>query len=287
VDLQALIEELNQADEHTRLEAKSSQELGVSVLQSVCAFSNEPGLGGGVVLLGVERDESGTYVPVGVPDPDKVATDLASACATTFNTPVRPHLETRVVAGRAVVIVRVDEAPAGVKPVYFTRQGLPQGAFRRVGSSDQRMVDEDLAALFAERRGHAYDTTVVPGARRDDLDPAAVAEYRRLRRALAPNAIELSWPDDEVLEAIGALAREPEGLVPTVAGVVVFGRPQALRRLFPMLRVDYVRTYGTDWVSDRDDRFEAQEFRGPAILLVRTLLHTVAEGMLKRVVVGP
>ncbi|MEB3330821.1 MAG: ATP-binding protein, partial [Candidatus Sericytochromatia bacterium] len=286
MDVQALIDELNQADEHTRLEAKSSQELGASLLQTICAFANEPGLGGGVVLLGVEQDGEGRYVPVGVPAPDKVCADVASACATTFNATLRPRLETRLIAGKAVVVVEVEEAPTGLKPVYFLKQGLPQGAFRRVGSSDQRMVDEDLAAMFAERGGRAFDTTVVPGARRDDLDPAAIAEYRRLRRNLSPHAIELSWDDDELLEAIGALTREGGQLVPTVAGLVVFGRPPALRRLFPMLRADYIRTYGTEWVAAGDARFEAQEFRLPGILLVRTLVNTIVEGMLRRVVVG-
>ncbi len=52
-----LLKELNALDEHPSLEAKACRgnELGVSLFETVCAFANEPGLGGGRVVLGVAR----------------------------------------------------------------------------------------------------------------------------------------------------------------------------------------------------------------------------------------
>jgi ATP-dependent DNA helicase RecG len=51
----------------------------------VVAFSNEPGLGGGHLLLGVERDPAdlfgGAYGVMGMADPDKLQSDLVSQCA--------------------------------------------------------------------------------------------------------------------------------------------------------------------------------------------------------------
>lgn len=47
-----LLDELNAADEHIRIEAKRSSEIGKSVMETVCAYANEPGLGGGYLLLG-------------------------------------------------------------------------------------------------------------------------------------------------------------------------------------------------------------------------------------------
>jgi len=67
-----------------------------SVMQTVCAFANEPGLGGGHLLLGVERDGQdlfdNTYRVVGVAQPDKLQADLASQCASVFKRPVRPRV---------------------------------------------------------------------------------------------------------------------------------------------------------------------------------------------------
>ena len=54
---QELLERLNLLDENERIEAKRADEVGKSLLETVCAFANEPGLGGGWLLLGVTREE--------------------------------------------------------------------------------------------------------------------------------------------------------------------------------------------------------------------------------------
>jgi ATP-dependent DNA helicase RecG len=90
-----LLRQLHQLDEHPRIEAKTSSQMGKSTLQTVCALSNEPGLGGGYLLLGVERTPDlfdREYRAVGITDPDKVQADLASQCASMFNRIVRPRM---------------------------------------------------------------------------------------------------------------------------------------------------------------------------------------------------
>ena len=52
-----LLESLNLLDEHEQIETKRGSEAGKSVLETVCAFANEPGLRGGWLLLGVVREE--------------------------------------------------------------------------------------------------------------------------------------------------------------------------------------------------------------------------------------
>ena len=52
-----LLQSLNLLDETERIEAKRASEAGKSLLETVCAFANEPGLGGGWLLLGVVREE--------------------------------------------------------------------------------------------------------------------------------------------------------------------------------------------------------------------------------------
>ena len=76
-----LFEHLQLLDETERIEAKTGSEVGKSGLETVCAFANEPNLGGGWLLLGVAPDENALfsgYVVVGVEAPDKLASDLAS-----------------------------------------------------------------------------------------------------------------------------------------------------------------------------------------------------------------
>ena len=112
-----LFEELNDGDESVRIEAKRASEVGKSIMETICAFANEPDLDGGYLLLGAVRkgfDDNGfpVYVPENIANPDKVQTDIANQCASVFNVRIRPQIETEVVDGKTVIVVRVDEAPA-------------------------------------------------------------------------------------------------------------------------------------------------------------------------------
>lgn len=73
-----LLSELNELDEHVSIDAKTASDAGRSLLETICAFSNEPGLGGGYILLGVTRADDTlwpAYEAVGVRDPDKLQSD--------------------------------------------------------------------------------------------------------------------------------------------------------------------------------------------------------------------
>lgn len=52
-----LLHELLSVDESHSIEAKRFRLVDRSVMETICAFSNEPGLGGGHLLLGVNRDD--------------------------------------------------------------------------------------------------------------------------------------------------------------------------------------------------------------------------------------
>ena len=69
---QDLLSELNASDESPRIEAKRAREIGKSIMETVIAFANEPGLSGGYLLLGVESkvDAKGDtqYWAAGVPE---------------------------------------------------------------------------------------------------------------------------------------------------------------------------------------------------------------------------
>ena len=57
---QELITELNITDETDKTEVKliSGNDVGKSFYETVSAFSNEPELDGGTILLGVEREDA-------------------------------------------------------------------------------------------------------------------------------------------------------------------------------------------------------------------------------------
>lgn len=269
-----LLESLNALDESERIEAKRASDVGKSLLETVCAFSNEPGLGGGSILLGVEREELSlfpSYAVVGIAQPDKVSADVATQCREMFNVPVRAEVSTEQVDGKPVLVITVPEASAHDKPVFFKATGLPRGAYRRVGSTDQRCTEDDVAVLYQGREQESYDSGIVADATLDDIAADAVAEYRRAQSEANADAEALRWNDLELLQALGAVRRRSsvDEWRPTVAGLILFGSRQALRRCFPMTRVDYIRVPGKDWVPDPEKRFDTIELRDPLFKLIR------------------
>lgn len=56
-----LIQQLNLTDELNWVEAKKGSAIDRSILETVCAFSNEPGMGGGHILLGVVMDSESLF----------------------------------------------------------------------------------------------------------------------------------------------------------------------------------------------------------------------------------
>lgn len=281
-----LLDELNAVDESASIEAKRASDLGKSVMETVIAFANEPGLDGGYLLLGVEwsiNDKGDTvYRPAGLPDPDKVQRDLASQCASMLNVVLRPDMQLQQVEGKTLLVVYVPEADVTHKPVYKKATGLPNGAWRRIGSSDQRCVDEDLWVLRGTSQPlHGPDSSILPDARMDDFDPAALAAYRRERARINPQAEELAYGDEDMLEALCALRRSDGELKPTLAGILLFGKPMALRRMLPMVKIDYIRVPGLEWMENPHERFQSVEIRRPLLLALPQAEATVVDELPK------
>jgi len=276
-----LLAELNATDEQERIEAKRCKEgnPGKAVRKTVISFSNEPALGGGHIVFGVTRNEDGLYKIVGVDDPDKLQTAFNSQCSNDYNVQVRPSLGVEEVDGKSVVVAWIPEVDPEKKPVYLKDAGLPDGAYRRIGSADQTCTEEDVSELYALRKADEYEMTVLDDAGWDDIDSSAVEEYREVIRGQDPGTEILDWDDEELLRATGSVRRGEDGrLEPTVAGVLLFGEKWSLRRLFPSMYVDYVRVKGTEWVQDADRRYEdSVEIREPLVRSVRKAASKVVD----------
>lgn len=280
-----LLASLNLLDENERIEAKRATEAGRSVQETICAFANEPGLGGGWIVLGVVREEQvlfPCYSVEGVANPDKVSSDIATQSREMFNIPLRVELVTESVQGHAIVVVFVPEASPQDKPVFFKAQGLPRGAYRRIGSTDQRCTEDDLSLFYQGRSQESFDASMVMDADLEDILQDAVLDYRKSRREANPDAEELRWTDIELLQAVGAIRRDAQhAWRPTVTGLILFGSPQALRRCFPMTRVDYIRVPGREWIPDPDHRFDTVELRDPLFRLIRRAQAAVLDDLPK------
>ena len=281
-----LFAELNSFDENRRIEAKSASAVGKSMMETVCAFANEPGLCGGYLLLGAKRtgmaeDGRPVYEPENIENTDKVQSDFVAMCNSMFKVRIRPIINVEEYLGKTVIVVKIEELPESQKPAYFAKRGLPEGAFRRIGPSDEKCSEEDMYLFY--QSADTYDSCIVDDADLDDIDENALNFYRKLRKEVNPDAEELTLDDVDLLRALGAIKKNKQGGYDlTYTGLLVFGKQMSLRRLVPSFRVDYIRISGNQWLSDGDNRFEQTiDMRGPLILMVNKACSAVMDDLPK------
>ena len=281
-----LFAELNSFDENRRIEAKSASAVGKSMMETVCAFANEPGLCGGYLLLGAKRtgmaeDGRPVYEPENIENTDKIQSDFVAMCNSMFNVRIRPIINVEDYLGKTVIVVKIEELPESQKPAYFAKRGLPDGAFRRIGPSDEKCSEEDMYLFY--QSADTYDSCIVDDADLDDIDENALNFYRKLRKEVNPDAEELTLNDVDLLRALGAIKKNKQGGYDlTYTGLLVFGKQMSLRRLVPSFRVDYIRISGNQWLADGDNRFEQTiDMRGPLILMVNKACSAVMDDLPK------
>lgn len=268
-----LYERLTQADECVWIEAKGEDDTSESLMESVCSFSNEPGLGGGYILLGIGEDKKSKdnrFIIEGVKDPDKKQLDISTQCASMFNMAVRPRIDVEQLDGKNILKIFVPELPSQQKPLYFQKHGLPQGAWRRIGSSDQRCTEDDLRSFYLD--DSSFDSGEVKRTSIKDVDEKALDYYRMLRSRVNPEAAELKYDNKELLESLDCMT---ENGTLTYTGLLMFGTKEAHRKFCPMARIDYIRVHGNEWVQNPDERFSTIEFTGSYLLQLNSILDAV------------
>lgn len=255
---------LQDSDETDRIEAKSAaQGIGKSFLETVSAFSNEPDLGGGYILLGITRnqdDHEPKYIVTGVCDPDRLQQNIASQCRELFSVPIRPTIKTIPHPQGTVLLIYIGEATTHEKPVFIKKHGVDGGTYRRIGSSDQLCIRTDLDLLYQLRSKRKYDETLVENASFADFEPEAIKRYRYERAKVKSDAPELLYCDEDLLKAVRAIETEKGVTSPTIGGLLLFGKQMSIRRLFPLMnQVDYMLVEGREWVTDSEKRYTAFE----------------------------
>ena len=60
-----------------------------------------------------------------------------------------------------------------------------------------------------------------------------------------------------------------------VGGLLLFGSAKALRRAMPIVRVDYIRVQGNEWVANPDESFRSVDMRGSLLILAFRVVEAV------------
>ena len=166
--------------------------------------------------------------------------------------------------------------PAEVTEWEFKKEKGPiKGGFKRVGGSDLHLTDKDVERFYQERNIQPYESYPISSVKIEELDPSVIQIYRQLLSHQNPNSRVLSYDDTHLLQSLKAIMPDEKlgRLVPTVAGVLLFGSPEAISREFPAFRVDIIDIDGTKWVPDYKERFRSYPpFQGSLLTVTTEIL---------------
>ena len=228
-------------DEGSQVEFKEAQGgLPSSIWKSMSAFANRHG---GRIFLGV--DPAGGVL--GLANPDEAQRNIASRVWEELEPALTPHIDVKEFEGKRVVEVHMLPADPHMRPVYLKKEGLPKGAYKRVGSANIRFTDEDFARIYAERSNITPDAHVVDNLDINSLNPALINAYRNRLRAYQPESPLLAFDDQEFLQSLNVVTLSEGKLRPKRAGVLLFGKEGVIREAFPAFFVQLLELEEIEW----------------------------------------
>lgn len=198
---------------------------------------------GGVVLLGI-REQAGRFTVAGLPEPDRVRQDLFNNLnnrqKVSANLLTERDVTLHQVDGHTVMAICIPPAGRRQRPVYLNGQPLGH-TWRRLHDGDRLCDDETVKRMLVEQVEEERDRRILSRFNLSDIEPESLRVYRQMLRDEKPGHPYLETPDGEFLRSIGGWRRDrdsgEEGL--TLAGLLMFGRWEAIQEAVPHYFVDY------------------------------------------------
>lgn len=238
--------------ESDRLEFKKSDgKLSADFWPTYSAFANT---NGGTIVIGLMEDgQAGAVTPVGVKDPDKTVNDIwvqvNNPQMISVNILTNEDIRVDEIDGKAIIVVNVPRAERRKRPVYINGN-MNSGTYRRNGGGDYHCTVNEIAEMLRDSREDSADSSLCSRVLMKDLDDQTIESFRNMMSNRTPGHPWNMVPSDEFLRLIGAADYGSDGvLMPTVAGVLMFGRDYSIVREIPHYMLDYLEygIGGDDW----------------------------------------
>ncbi|MCB4791936.1 MAG: putative DNA binding domain-containing protein [Elusimicrobia bacterium] len=241
------LEDIVAQGEAVDLEFKSAQgrdgsgELPNNFWETYSAMANTDG---GEIFLGIEEKEPGSLNVLGIKDTNKVKKSLWDTIngknKVNKNILQDSDVEVIVVDDKEIIRATIPRARRQDKPVYLGTNPLGNTYVRR-HEGDYKADDETVKRMLAESIEDSRDDKILDGFTIDDLDKETIDGYRNLFSAVRRGNPWIDLPVVEFLEKIGATGKDrnsgKSGL--RAGGLLMFGKYEAIRDIFPNYMVDY------------------------------------------------
>ena len=229
---------LLQQPEGKTLEFKRDLSSPRNVLKTLVAFANSAG---GRLVIGVDDDRT----LLGVTDPLDAEERLCNLIADSISPRLIPNVEMLSLENRTLLVIEVF--PSSARPHYLSSQGVENGTYIRLGSSNRQAGPDWIAEMHRLALGQVFDEQPMPTVSRNDLDMASIARLFGPQRSLS----------DKGLQTLKLLRSEQGRMVPTRGAVLLFSPDRDL--YFPDAWVQCGRFRGADKVHI----FDQQEIHAP------------------------
>jgi ATP-dependent DNA helicase RecG len=224
--------ELLKRPESKILEFKRDLSSIEGVLRTIVAFANTSG---GILLIGVDDETRNVR---GIHDPLRTQEQLANVLSDNILPRLVPELE--ILPWRRTYVLAAQVHAGASRPHYLKKQGLQRGTYVRVGASNRQADRELVAELKRFVSGESYDEQPLPDLDSEAIDFRAASECFAIKRKLKRSD----------LTTLRLVTRHQGRLVPTVGGMLLFGRER--ERYFPDAWIQAGRFDGIDKVHVSD-----------------------------------
>lgn len=219
------IDELLRRGEGKTLEFKRDLSSPRHILRTLTAFANTAG---GVLLIGIDDETRAVF---GIDQPLDEEERLCNLVADGIEPRLLPNIE--LISWKDKTLLAAEVFPSQLRPHWLKRQG-PESVFVRLGSTN-RQADVDLIAeLRRTATGESFDERPLPELGADVIDLQAASELFQNQRKIS----------EKELETLRILTRFEKRRVPTVGGLLLFGKNRAL--VFPDAWIQCGRFAGKD-----------------------------------------
>jgi ATP-dependent DNA helicase RecG len=239
-----ILDRLNWVESYD-LELKSSRGgLPGSLWETYSAMANTQG---GVILLGVE--DNGIISGIGntanlkknfwntINNQGKISVNL-------LNDGNVQEIQT---PDGTILAIRIPKATRSQRPIFVGQNPLT-GTYRRNHEGDYHCTQQEVSRMLSDRSEEPADSQILEHFTLDDLDRPSLQQYRQRFASQKPTHPWLSEDDQGLLQKLGGWRRNrasnQEGL--TLAGLLMFGKAEAIQESISQYQIDYREKLTTD-----------------------------------------
>ena len=218
---------------------KAKNEFPKDAWKSYSAFANTTG---GYLILGISEDEHKNPILTGVKDAEKIISDFCSTLAdrskVSLNIIDNNDINTSIIEDKTIIIIYIKEASITDKPIYLNNNIAH--TYIRLHSQDH-LVDKQQLSAILRNQSSQLDYELLPNYDLSDLDIDSINSYKVMLSKRYPSLNYSEMDSQNFLESIGVFRKNRNTNIMnlTIAGLLFFGKYNAILDRFPHYHVDF------------------------------------------------